>query len=727
MLLEEIIVTVRRRNEGLQEVPIAVTALSGDDLRAHNIENFDDVQYHTPSLSVSNNGGSTPVIALRGQRPSETLLSVDPAVGMYFSDIVMTPSSGTNLSLYDLESVQVLKGPQGTLFGRNSTGGNVLFTPKSPDSDFGGYAEIAIGDYDLVRTEAAVNWPVSESLQLRIAGKTTNRDGYQTNRASGSLQGDDFGDENSTAVRVSVWAKITDNLENLTVVSWDRSDSKARVPSLIAWNPAAPAGGLLGAFFDLDGVVSRHFTGDKNDVETEVDGYQDLENRFVSNHTTLELDSLTIKNIIGYRKVESASVTDWDGTGYALLAPPASGAPSTTEGEQFSNEIQFLGSAFDDRLEWIVGGYYYQMQGTSFTRSNILAPFFPINPQIAGGDVDNEAYALFAQGTYQLSDQWSLTTGVRESWDDRAVTVTNFEAGVCKIKDAVGVTLPVDSCARTESESFSAPTWLLSLSYEPNNDKLLYANLGTGYRTGGINLRGKSNLELQPYEEETVLNYELGLKADWHPGNWTIRTNIATFYQDYQDIQRTQAVSDGTNFGTSTENAAEATIKGGELELWVIPFDGLEFSLNYAYVDAEYGEYSDSLTGEDLSNKAFPWVAKDSGTATVRYTLPLEKDIGQVSFQASYYYQGTVPTSAEKEFGEPMLDATLRQDSYSLVNLRFDWQGVLGSNFDFASYVKNANNEEYKTGGFGLLRSLGLATAFYGAPRTVGASLQYRF
>lgn len=726
--IEEVTITARRREESIQEVPIAITALGEDFLRNHDIGQFEEVQHHAPSLGVTTTSNSTnvPLISLRGQRPSETVLSVDPAVTLYVADIVMTPSNGSNLSLFDLESAQVLKGPQGTLFGRNITGGAVLFTPIRPSLEKEGYAELTLGDYGLLRAQGAINLPVDHRWQVRLAGKTVRRDGYQSNKANNALRGDDFWDENSTALRLSTLYE-TDTVETWTIMSWDRNDSKARVPKLVAWNPSAPTGGLLASNFDLDGALMRLRTGEATDVETNVDGFEDAENRFLANHTSWKFHSdITLKNILGYRKTEWLSRFETDGTAEDLIGPPTNGEAGTTEAEQFSEELQFLGKAFEDRLDWIMGAYYYRMQGTQFTRVNIFEPFFVTNPQIAGGDVDNQAYAIFTQGSYQLSDLWSVTVGVRHSWDEREVSVTTLEAGVCVIEDNAGNLLPVNACERTESERYSSPTWLLSASYTPVKDLMIYTSIGSGYRTGGINLRGKNNLELKPYNEETVLNYELGIKADWRLGDWTIRSNFATFWQDYQDVQRTQAVSDGTTFGTTTENAAEATIRGAELELWLIPLEGLELSLNYSYLDAEFDKYIDN-SGTDLSDTPFIWVPTHTGAANVRYTLPLERDNGEVSLQLSYYYQGEVETSATQQFSDPQFNAVVHQESYGILSVRLDWQGMMGSSLDLAIFMKNVDDEEYATGGIELLENLGLATRVYGPPRTLGISLRYSF
>ena len=198
--LEEVLVTARRREESLQDVPIAITAMSADFLREQNITELNDLAIHVPAMRISQGGPSTnvPIVVLRGQRPSEVTMTVDPAVPLYFAEVVLTPTQGTNLAMYDLANVQVLKGPQGTLFGRNSTGGALLLTPQTPGDEFGGYAEAKLGDYSLYQFEGAVDLPASDTLKFRLAGRSLDRDGYQSNVADNALGGDDkFWDENS--------------------------------------------------------------------------------------------------------------------------------------------------------------------------------------------------------------------------------------------------------------------------------------------------------------------------------------------------------------------------------------------------------------------------------------------------------------------------------------------------------------------------------------------------
>lgn len=734
-MLEEVVVTARRRQESLQEVPIAITALSDEFMRTNSIENFTQIRHHAPALAISNagTGVNTPVISLRGQRTSESAIHLEGAVPMYMSDVVLTPAAGTNMIMYDLESVQVLKGPQGTLFGRNSTGGALLFTPKRPGEELGGYAQLTYGNYDRVGTEFAVDLPASDKLLFRIAGKTEDRDGYQKN----ILNGDELWDEKSRALRVSMLARPTESLENLLVVAWDRNDTKGLQPRLEAYRRDLPQ------FAD---DLERSLNRDPMRIESDQPGqYEDVENWFVANTTEYTLsDNLTLKNIFGYRKVDLASVYDSDGTAEAFANMALDGRPAVTESEMYSNEFQVLGTAFEDRLDWIVGAYYWQLKGERFSRSNVNMTV-PVAPGVAlplsfdnhqGGEVDNKAWAAFAQGSYKVTDRLGVTLGARWSWDRRELDLQNsrfwhqnpagLAGSVCTVQSDDGVALPADACSKNLKDNWNSPTWLASVNYELTPGTMAYGSVTTGYRAGGFSIRATTLDEQQPFDEEKVITYEVGLKSDWDYRHWAMRTNLAIYYQSFDDIQRTVSIpGDGSAFITLTTNAAEATIQGAELEFHANSDFGLDFTVNYAFVDTEYKSYIDQL-GVDQSGESIEWVPKHQLTATVRYALPLDPGLGDMSVQASYYHQSRQLATVYTGY-HPIEDRVKHVGSYSVLNYNMDWRNIMGSNFDASLYVKNAEDKRYPVGGLTVVESLGVALWNYGEPRTYGASLRYNF
>ncbi len=794
-VIEEIVVTVRRREEVAQDVPISITALTPDYLEQQSIDEFSDLGAHVPSLSISGNtsGSNIPLVGLRGQRPSETLLTLDPAVPLYFAEIPITPVYGANLGLYDMAGVQVLKGPQGTLFGINSTGGAVLFSPQLPSNEVEGYLKGEVGNYNLWKLQGAASLPVSDALAFRVAMQKTDRDGYQSNVADNDLRCKNcMWDEDSLGIRL-IASIDTGGFRNLTTISYDENDSigKSLVP--LAFNPTGSLGAIWNRVFnggvgiggpEIDNAIARQSRRSVHDIESDQLPKETVENHILANVTEYDFsDDLTIKNVFGYRKVDFYQEQDTDGTAMSMFGSIVLDSPTvpagfagrgrTVDAEQFSNEIQLVGYALDERLEWIAGAFWYRMEGdeSSLAVNSGVNPNWPSGPAPSPGlqtiydlarygaygssaeaSVVNESYAVFGEGTYDFSDRWSLTLGLRQTWDSRELTTharrTDFARlstpPGCVVRDKNNNLLPNDACSRTVDESFSSPTGRFSLNYKPDHGQLIYGGVSTGYRTGGFDMRGSDNVTLEPFDQEEVVTYEIGHKGDWtldYLGN--VRSSLALYWQDYSDIQKTQGIERDGVFYTSTFNAAEAVIRGADLEITIAPTANLSVSFAYSYVDAYFKEWlrDDPAFGViDNRSSAFVYVPDHSLSSTVNYILPLDAAIGQVSLMANVYWQSKMDTHPEKHyFGEVaaarnwpagLLDTaydTAIADAYALWNFRLGWRGVMGSKFDLAAFVNNAFDEEYKTGGLNVISSVGYVSQSYGAPRTYGASLQWNF
>jgi len=792
--LEEIVVTARRREEVLQDIPVAVTALSADYLRVNNISEFESLGYHVPSFRVSTSNGTTnlPNISLRGQRPSEMQMATDPAVPMYFADVVMTPAHGSNLAMYDLESVQVLKGPQGTLFGRNSTGGAVLLTPRRPGDSFGGHIEAELGNHDLIKVEGAVDLPINDALKFRLAGRSIDRDGYQTNVADNALKGKKFWDEDSFGLRLTMDLDLGD-LTSTIILSHDENDMLARLPIPLAFNPQGSLGGLYNSVHNgglgiggpaVDDAIERQRRRDGMDIETDMLAAESVKNTFFANTTEYRLsDNLSLKNIIGFRKVDTTASNNADGMAVPLLGSITSLSDRVTrnppesrqDAEQFSEELQLLGTALDDRLDWITGLYWYRMKGSQTTPTQLMganldwpAGEAPV-PQLAPvwgraqngvvqdsprGDVKNESHAVFGQFSYALNDQWSFSLGARQTWDDRSITARNLTANPvtwqaeCGMYGEDGARLPDDACGRRVDKSFSNFTWHTAVDYKPRDGMLFYGSIATGHRSGGFNMRGTDSFTLMPFDEEQVITYELGHKAEWNLGGQArLRTNLAVYLQDYEDIQKAQAILVDGVFGSAIVNAAKAEIKGVEFDVLFAPTANLALSFSWAHVDASYDEWDvqeqigrDPVTGapiviiRDNSDAVFDWLPKSSLTGSIKYTLPLDPRVGDISATASVYWQDDMYTYTEYkrwlDLNWSRLDdiwETRKVDGYAVWNLRLDWRSVHGSGVDIAVYINNVADEEPIVGGNNNLNTLGLATAVLGPPRTFGAAVRWNF
>lgn len=780
--MDEVIVTARRKDEMAQEVPISMTVMTEDFLRTNNVAKVEDLGTKVPSLRISSLGGSRnePIVTLRGQRQGEAAFNQDPAVPMYFNEIVMAPIQGANSGIYDLESLQVLKGPQGTLFGRNSTGGAIMMTPKRPGFKLGGYAEVKVGNYDLYGVEGAIDVPIVEGLTTRLAAHKLDRDGYQKNIANNALNGKRYNDEHSEGARLSVNFEH-DSFSNLSVISYDASHDAAGVPVASGINTsvgflrfaAVPGNTLLQNW--IAGVNEQINRDDPWKVKSDIDGEENIRNTFFSNTTEYEIvDDLSMKNVFGYRKVHFGYATDTDGTAAPVFgAYPSGGSAGTTDPTQspkintefYSDELQLFGSAFDNKFDWITGLYWSKLAGSERKLNqqtpafNVFIPPTTILPQAATfenahNSIENISYGLFAEGTYELSDEISLTLGARQSLEKREMTVRKYNTIVpstasCQIIAEGSTSAKDPDCARTVSEDFDSTTWKLSLNYTPTTKLLVYGSVSTGFRAGGFNTRGTNDDTLQPFDPENVLTYELGTKQDWDVAGMPLRTNLAVYMQEYEDIQQTISFTNASGgIDTKTINAAKAEITGLELDATFKPLDELTLAMSYSYVNAKYKERTDDLDfngnrvlagaelGVDTSSNAFPYIPENSATASVTYTLPLDAALGDISLMASAYWQDEMRSHPlYKQFDSYSWSAAniaaakdiSTIDSYTIYNLRVDWRGIMGSTFDAAIYADNVTNEEYVQGGLNVIESLGYTAYNYGAPRTFGASVKYSF
>ena len=722
--LEEVVVTARRREESAQDVPVTVSALDGDLLQEYNIEQFGDLQKIVPTLQINDGTGrrNAPNYAIRGVRPTESLYGQDPSVAAYFAEVVLSPAEGSNLALYDLASVQVLKGPQGTLFGRNTNGGAVLFTPRRPGNEFGGDVAVGYGNFNTIEGEAAIDLPISDRFRTRVAGRKFTRDGYQEN----VITGQEYGGEDTSSARVSALWEITDAVENYTIVTWDQARSEGRAAVIVAINPAR-----FGPATAIGQSLARQQQRDVDDVEADYPQWEHVDVWGVFNTTSVELgDSMTLKNVMGYRDVEYASAYDQDGSS----APLVLSATQTADLRHWSEELQLFGTAFGNKLNWQTGLYYYHEQGSQFADGRVLG-----GVQYVGGDIDSDSYSVFAQGTYKFTPAWALTLGGRYTRDDKEAVSVNRTATTCNIRNEANVPLPLNACFKEGSKSFSAPTGTVSLEFTPTDDVLVYLASRRGYRAGGFNLRATFASTAIPFDEETVTDVELGTKLDWSVGDWEFRTNVALFYQWYEDIQRSVAeLVPGVGIATAIQNAAEARIPGGELEATIAPTPNLSLKLNYAYLDPEYRKWSDTVlvagqpVERDLTDTPFQYVPKHQGSATLRYEVALGTTAGTLALQGTYSARSHVwvnafGTIADIRATPPQFQGTLQQDAYDFVDLNATWSDVMGSSLEVSAYVKNATDERYVVGSISQLGGIGFNTQVYSDPRTYGAQLRFRF
>jgi iron complex outermembrane receptor protein len=803
----DIVVTARRYEERLQDVPISITVYNQQQLANRNIVTPADLATYTPSLTVNGRyGPEKSSFVIRGfvQEPSTS-----PSVGVYFADVVAPRAQRSTTSgngavagqLFDLQNVQVLKGPQGTLFGRNTTGGAVLFVPQKPTDRLEGYVEASAGDYNMWRGQGVLNVPLSDTFKVRLGVDRNHRDGYMKNHSG--LGPDDFNDLDYFAARAGIVANLTPDLENYMLATYTHSFTSGFAPriGLCLTNGIVPgftlsAGQARTAGAACAQIARQNARGDGPlDVEIgDANAFLDIEQWQVINTTTWHAsDTLTIKNIISYAEFRENSDFNLNGDNFFITNPPPPGVAASFIGTRFvqtqlgpqpgvdnasqsgfTEELQFQGRTSDNRFVWQAGGYlevsdplgWSSGYNPGFATCTNLAALQCITPFAGVGSITllrTKTYwnnkALYAQASYNVTDQLSFTAGIRYTWDEvrgvgesRRLFLATTSAGATRLacndtRITADASNPLN-CHREYPEKSDRPTWLIDVDYKPIPDVLLYAKWARGYRQGGVNL---TNVGIETWNPEKVDTYEIGAKTSFRSGQVSGYFNLAAFYNDFTDQQlvATLIAKPGTGLpgAAAIINAGKSKIQGIELEGSLTAFEALRFDFGYTYLDTELK----SFTSPDLTNTPFQSVTPSALpgqplalspehrlTATLTYTLPLDERTGKVSIGATYTYtssqyatraddfitlaNGTaVPTTTVFGYNPGLLPAT------NLLNLNVNWNDVMGMPVDAAFFMTNVTNEIYPVNVGSGLGSAGFENFIYGAPRMWGFRLRYKF
>jgi iron complex outermembrane receptor protein len=623
----EIVVTARRTAENIQSVPVSVTAFGAETLRQATIRDTQDLLVKTPGVFLAGSGGrENSNFSIRGQSKALAGNSA-PGVISYFAE-VPAPTLGSSIPTYDLGSVQVLKGPQGTLFGRNTTGGAILYYPTAPSYELEGYVMGSYGNHDTRVLEGALNAPlVTDKVAVRIAGQIQKRDGWTRNIGVG----DDADDLNSRAFRASLLLEPVEGISNTTIFDYyrNRSTGGASVLYGVFGGPnGLSATGTQSAA--LQQLALQRARGPRV-IDSDVDAFERVKRIGVTNRTELALaPGLDLVNIFGYRhtKVDYFSSVDGlptlisDGTGQIPAGLPVTvvGGRQTSDVEQFTNEIQLKGRAFDDKLDWILGGFYLNSKPVG--PSGTYIPVFTL-PGITDARFNYSFYsekskALFANIGYSLDglvEGLRLNAGFRYTWDDISACVgggTSREPVLSPDDCRTGA--PGITNSSVNKTSSKAPTWTVGLDWQVDPDLFLYAVSRRGYRAGGINtptLAG-SLASFQSFAPEKVTDVEVGVRSDFRAGDVAIRLNASPFIGWYSGVQvpvsglNTTAAcgtgpggsnpfrsspdgdcdaSNDPSGGTLLVNAGKTRVSGIDLSARVSPTRTLSFDAGATFLD----------------------------------------------------------------------------------------------------------------------------------------------
>lgn len=762
--MNEIIVTAQRKEESLAKVPVSVVAFGSEALQDRTITSEQDIGSLVPGLQVKNGQNSNQLsFSLRGQS-LDPFSGTSPAVLTYLNEAPYNPGN-TATAFFDLGSIQVLKGPQGTLFGRNATGGAVLYSTPMPGDEFSGFVILRGASRDYGQMQAAIDLPlIPGTLAIRLAGDITRGDGYMTNVNTGNT----LGDKNSRSGRATILFTPGDSITNSTVIQYDRVKGTEGAGNIINYNSLPTTPGDPSTQFNSDGTnklfnttgvmwdatlaaiygandgpagpgffpgAVEGFTKFSHDNPYKTFLQYDLphsaENFFVSNTTEVDVtDTMTIKNIFSYMKGNSITSGNLGGGPFGslwlfkLAGINATGVPGgqTFRSNIFTNELQVQGSALDDRLEYTAGVFYSRQRRYEIIPINIGADVVP------GGIADiSYAYrnresskAVFAQVSYEVTDQLTAILGGRYTWVNVGIT------------QAPGNVFGVDpnSPAATQSKKLSAPAWTASLQYQIDPSNMVYFSQRGSFRSGNLNgtvapfedpvRGGPANL----FKNEKVHDFELGYKFNGEIGSAPAQFNIAAYKIIVKDAQRAlYAVVGGAPAGF-TVNVPEAVTKGIEIDANLGLTDWLNVGFNLAYTDAEYTKTLVPIPFVgNLSVDTYPDSPKWSGSANVVVTLPVPTNLGTMDLRADFYGQTHTFFSSTNGTSTP----GTRLDGYSTIAMRYSWKDIMESNVSAALFVRNLTDKVYHISGYALGASNGVNTWYPGEPRTFGAELSVKF
>lgn len=748
----EIVVTARRRAENLQDVPVAVTALGGDELVARGIGTASDLVASTPGLQVQPGleGRTAARFYIRGQGVG--FGGAPPSVVPYFSEVPLEINGGATFALNDVESVQVLRGPQGTLFGRNANGGAVLITPRAPGRDYDAFVDLSYGNYDYFKASAAVTVPISDTLGVRFSGEIVRRDGYTRN-----LSGKDLDNLDNKSWRVFLRWDPSDSIRNDLVYTGFRGKSNGIGTIIAAVRPGTPAA----VAYPLPGLPHVRGPGLAEDLVYQqtlgprlVDDPstyfgEDSTIHLITNTTTVDVGNFTLKNIFGYEKVNACASLPVVSTrtnfyvascfdNYLNQNLGVKIHPSA-EHSQITEEFNISGTLLDERLDVIAGAFFMWVDPSNggigeFHATRASKSLFIAN--VTSAPNKDRSQAIYAQGTYKLTENLKLTAGLRYTWDQRTqqfgqmTSRANGAAGTFSCVTAgMAATTPTAECFNIYSKNYQDYGYTFGIDYQVNPDLLLYVTTRRGYKSGGIN---STSVSADPfYDPEILEDIEVGLKYSWNSYGFRGRFNLAYFHMWYDGIQQQLSIIDAITGGATvvTTNAGGANIDGVEVETDVTISDRLNISAFYTYMESSYNKCPGGVldpgkcfvdSGIDVTDSLLLNTPTHTFGATVTYTQPV--GFADLRAMVTYYTRSKQAFAADN-----IINYEGIAPGYQMVNARLDLADIGGTGLTIGAFVDNLFDRDYIATGLGLGGLIGTTTHIYGAPRTYGINLRYSF
>ena len=668
--LETVSVTAQRREQQAQKTPMSISVISGPELDRMQVTRVDDVKFTTPNIIIEQNTGTSSgaKIIMRGVGADESMFTNDPAVALYIDDVYIARQNGAMLDLYDVDRIEVLRGPQGTLYGRNATGGAIRYISKKPTGEDKLTFGTSIGNFGRRDARAAFATRLGETLDVTAAVLTRNRDGIMHDLTNDRM----VNDQDILAGRIafaSTWGEAS-----YATLSIDR----LRERSTPAW-PTPVAFGVG------DNVIPR--LGSFYETETDAVGLNDLDQFGVALTSETDFGSFSWRNILHYRTLDHHFYMDVDGTNQMRYH-----LEQDQQQKQHGYEAQFS-SQLEGPFNWVGGVFAFWESNDQPTRNDIF---------VRGGTnyvkQDTTAYAIYAQGGYDVTDKLTLTLGGRYSIENKDFSVVAVRAD------------GTPNFSKNLDKTWNRPDWKVMADYDFNDNVMGYASITTGFKSGGFNGRGTTHATVTPVDAETLRAYEIGVKTSLLDNRLNLNANY--YRLDYAGIQLTAVNSDGVFVMT---NATGALIQGIEIDMQAQVTRKLKVNASLGTIDGEYKDYNDAnaayFAGRSMkSSPDLQW------NLAATYIQP----VGNADLVASAQVRYTDEYYQNQDTSRLIMTRANRE-----VNARLSYE-PRDADWSVAIWGKNLTDEFSSTGGFNIA-GLGIGVIYPNVPRTYGVEFKYRF
>ena len=767
----DIVVTAQRRSESLARTPVAVSIISSDTLAKAQVVSTSDLREATPGLSVRASLSSEQLnFSLRGQS-QDPFSNSRPGVLPYINE-VQIGSQGSSSQLYDLQSVQVLKGPQGTLFGRSATGGAILYTTQKPTDKFGGYVSGLYGNYNQGKAEGAINVPLSgDDLLFRVAGFYSRRDGFQYNLYDGKHEGQ----QRKYGFRPTLTAKFGPNITNTLMVDYYHSNSQNTVgvisgilpytgngapfvPATLLYSgtssPAATFTGecTLQAFAGIPGACppanpavsgfyQSYFAGNGRPsslqqaladqtargpfvIDSDARNVAKNRNTILTNTTTADLtDNVQLKNIFGYIDNHSQTAFEADGTAFDISESGVKGSDSGIFDvyHSLSEELQLVGKGLDNKLDYVLGGYYSRERDTVHEYSALFDILFGGESQRNFYRISNDTRAGYGQLTYHLGDSgFSLTGGARYTSE----RVGKLSLPGDSFVEALGTVAP-PGYSYDKHKTYGTTSWTAGVQYQASSTTMIYARADRAFKSGGFNgtvapQLGTADTGGDAYGSERITAAEGGAKFNGRIGDMPARLNGAIYYNWVKDGQRAAFALVNGGPASLTVNVPSSRTYGVELDGQISPTRWLELGGNFNYTNAAFENGNVSILGLQETYDQVPDTPAYSAAVYANVTVPINEDLSATA-HGDLYYQSSSTTSP-RSFNY----AGTHIPGYELANFRLGIESK-SHGWSITGNVKNAFNKVYYAGGLQVGEIYQINTLVPGDPRTYTVEVRYKF